>query len=119
MSPVSLAADHTAHIALTLTVCGFAVLFGVLHGIAAVSQLVKKKSPAPAILMLGGSLGALAAAIDCLLGGSLDWLLMLLGGSTVCLAAVCNGKRAGNLHLSHHITRAALAAILVLSFIRV
>lgn len=119
MSPVSLTADHTVHIVLTLAVCGFAALFGILHGIAAVSQLVKKKSPAPALLMLGGSLGTLAAAVDCLLGGSLDWLLMLLGGSTVCLAAVCNGKRAGSLHLSHHIIRAALAAILVLNFLRV
>lgn len=126
MSPVNILTNHTVHIALTLAVCGVAVLFGVLHGIAAVSQLVKRKDPAPAILMLGGSLGALAAAIDCLLGGSLDWLLMLLGGATVCLAAVCNGKRAAAqkgdpalFHLSHHITRTALAAILVLSFIRV
>lgn len=119
MSPVIIVMSNTRNIVLALAVCGAAVLFGVLHGIAAVSQLVKKKSPAPAILMLGGSLGVLAAAIDCLLGGSLDWLLMLLGGFAVCLAAVWNGKRAGNIHLSHHIIRAALAAVLVLSFLRV
>lgn len=126
MSPVNIIPNHIGHIALTLAVCGFAALFGILHGIAAVSQLVKKSGPVPAILMLGGSLGVLAAAIDCLLGGSLDWLLMLLGGSTVCTAAVCNGKRAAAqkgdpalFHLSHHISRAALAAILVLNFLRV
>ena len=119
MSPVIIVMSNTGNIVLALAVCGAAVLFGVLHGIAAVSQLVKKKSPAPAILMLGGSLGVLAAAVDCLLGGSLDWLLMLLGGAMVCAAAVWNGKRAGSLHLSHHIIRAALAAVLVLNFLRV
>ena len=117
MSLSGLVTEHTVHIALTLAVCGFAALFGILHGIAAVSQLVKKKAPAPAVLMLGGSLGALAAVVDCLLGGRFDWLLMLLGGAMVCAAAVWNGRRAGKLHPAHHLIRAGMMLILVVGFI--
>ena len=117
MSPVNIVSNHIGHIALTLAVCGVAALFGLLHGIAAVSQLVKKTGPIPALLMLGGSLGVLAAAIDCLLGVGLDWLIMLLGGSMVCLAAVCNGNRTGKLHPAHHLIRAGMMLILVVGFI--
>ena len=117
MSLSGLVTEHAVHIALALAVCGFAALFGILRGIAAVSQLVKKTGPIPALLMLGGSLGVLAAAIDCLLGGGLDWLIMLLGGSMVCLAAVCNGKRTGKLHPAHHLIRAGMMLILVVGFI--
>ena len=41
MSLSGLVTEHTVHIALPLAVCGFAALVGILHGIAAVSQLVK------------------------------------------------------------------------------
>ncbi len=104
--------DHQFHVIFTLAVCVLAWLFALLHGIAAGSQLYKKTGSVPALLMLGGSLGVLAAGIDCLVGGGLDWLLMLLGGTIVCTAALCNGKRAGNLHLSHHLIRLGLVLAL-------
>lgn len=108
---------------LTYVVCALTALFALLHLIAALSQL-KSHSPAPHILMLGGALGALAAALDCLLRGSFDWLLMLLGGAMVCAAALWNGRQAAkskgenHFHLSHHITRAGLVLILVISMVK-
>lgn len=104
---------------LKIAICVLAGLFAVLHIIAAVSQLAKKKSPAASVLMLGGALEALAAGIDCLIGGSLDWLFMLVGGVMVCAAAIMNGRAAGKLNPLHHIIRGVLAAGLTLAFLLV
>lgn len=111
--------DHQAYVLCLIATCTVAVLFAVLHLIAAISQLIKKSSPAQAVLMLAGALGVLAAAIDCAMGGAFDWLLMLAGGAMVCAAAIWNGKRSGAFHLSHHIVRAVVVIILILSFISV
>ncbi len=117
---------------LKIAVCAMAGLFALLHGIAAISQLPKslKSGSAgnllPHLLMLAGGLTAAAAVAACLLGSSFDWLLMLLGGSAVCGAALWNGRRAAAqqgdqalFHLAHHISRAAVMLILVVNFVRV
>lgn len=110
--------EYTIYIAFLILTCLLAGLFAVLHLIAAVSQLRKETHPSH-ILMLASSLVVLSAVTGCLLGSGFDWLLLLVGGGMVCAAAIWNGRRSGTLHLSHHITRAAVVLILVLNFIRI
>lgn len=112
--------DHQIHVIWTVAVCALAGIFALLHLIAAGSQLKRHFHPAH-LLMLAGALGTAAAAADCLYGGTLDWLIMLQGGWMVCAAALWNGMRAqgetARLHLSHHIIRAGIAAVLVCAMI--
>lgn len=117
--------DHQFYVAWTITVCVLAGLFGALHLIAVISRIRKGFRPSY-LVMLGGALGVLAAAVDCLLGGSFDWLLMAIGGGMVCGSAFWNGKAAaaesgdaGMFHLSHHLIRFGIAIILTMTFIRV
>lgn len=93
-------------------------LFALLHLAAAVSQF-KTRPLAPHILMAAGALGLGAAIYDSVNAGACDWLLALLACGMICGAALWNGRRSGEFHLSHHITRAALALILVLDFVLV
>ncbi|MDE6837303.1 MAG: hypothetical protein K2P33_02800 [Acutalibacter sp.] len=91
-------------------------LFALLHLIAALSQL-KARPLAPQLLMAAGALGLGAAVYDSVNAGAYDWLLALLACGMICGAAIWNGRRSGELHLSHHITRIALALILVIDFV--
>lgn len=118
---------HTFFIIWTLTVCVFALVFAVLHLIAAISAMRKKYSPSQ-IVMLAGCVVSLLSIPACLWGwpGNLDALLMAAGGGAVCGAAFYNGRsaaaKAGDpklFHLSHHISRFAFVLILVINFIRV
>lgn len=114
--------DHQGYIALTITVCVLAGLFGLLHLVAAASQIMKDRKPAH-MVMMAGALCAIAAAVVCLCGAgsgyNLDSLLMALGGGAVCGAAWQNGKSSGNFHLAHHLLRFGIALVLVFTFIRV
>lgn len=93
-------------------------LFALLHLIAAGSQL--RRGPlAPHLLMAAGSLGLGAAIFYSMDAGAYDWLLALASCAMICGAAVWNGKRSGEFHLSHHITRIALALLLVIDFVLV
>lgn len=95
----------------------FAILFGLLHLIAAILQF-QSKDPAArgsAIFMACGCISVLAAAITRLLGaGWIICLELLAGCAVICFAAYLNGKRAENFHLSHHIVRGGIAAALVI-----
>ena len=111
--------DHHELSTQMLILCGFAVLFGLLHIIAAASQLGKKKKKryiSSWTMIIGGVLMILAAAL-CVFGSTLDWGSALLGGLLVCFAALMNGRRGGNMHKTHHIIRAAIAACIVIGFI--
>lgn len=93
-----------------------AALFALLHLIAALSQL-KTRPLAPHLLMAAGALGMGAAIFDSVNNGAYDWLLALLACGMICGAALWNGRRSEEFHLSHHVTRIALAALLVLDFV--
>lgn len=107
--------DHTLLVTYMIVTCAAAFLFAVLHLAAAASQFKKGVKPSHA-LMFCGALGVLAAIVDCVLGGSFDWLLMLLGGGMVCGAAFWNGKSAGKVNPLHHVIRGAVVVVLVLAF---
>ena len=46
----------------------------------------------------------------------MDALSAACGFLLVCFAAYLNGRRSGNVHLSHHLVRGGIAVLLVLGF---
>ena len=112
--------DHRELITQMLILCGIAALFGLLHIIAAASQLGSKKKKkrryvTPWTMIIGGLL-MIQAVILCVFGSNLDWASALLGGLFICFAAFMNGRRSGNMHKIHHVIRAAVALALVAGF---
>ena len=111
--------DHHELITQMLILCAVAALFGLLHIIAAASQLGQKKKKKHYIsswTMIIGGLLMIQAVVLCVFGSTLDWASALLGGLLVCLAALMNGRRSGNMHKVHHIIRAVIAAAIVVGF---
>ena len=99
-----------------------AILFGLLHIIAARTQLKSKDAAARGLsiaMICGGVCVAVEAAAH-LLGSSPGWMDALTCASgclLVCVPAYENGRRSGNLHVSHHIVRGAIAVLLVAGFL--
>ncbi|MDE6282122.1 MAG: hypothetical protein K2M15_10150 [Oscillospiraceae bacterium] len=111
---------------MNIVVSILAILFGALHIIAAVTQF-KSKDPAArglAISMASGGIAAILSAAFHLYWGAVggnsnlsDATTLAIGSLMICFAAYINGRRAGNLHLSHHIVRGTIAALLVAGFV--
>ncbi len=100
-----------------IVVCVVSVLFGALSLVAAVSQMKNEKKPFPGVLMSGGSVLLLAAAVVCLCELGWDWALALVGCVGICVAAMWNGIQSKNLHIQHHVVRIALSVLLVVGFV--
>lgn len=100
-----------------IVLCIVSGLFGALSLVASVSQMQNEKKPFPGVLMSGGSVLLLAAAVVCLCGLGWDWALALAGCVGICAAAMWNGIHSKNLHMQHHIVRIALSLLLVIGFI--
>jgi len=100
----------------------FAILFGLLHIVAACTRF-KSKDPAArgfAITMAcGGVCMAFIAAAHLTRAnpGWADALSAATGCLLICFSAYANGRRAGNVHPSHHIVRGAIAALLAAGFL--
>lgn len=107
--------DHTALITKMLILCAIAALFGLLHIVAAASQFRKGHVRQNLLMLIGGVLMLLAVAL-CVIGSPLDWAEALCGSWLICMNAVLNGKRNGQIHWQHHILRAAVAIGLVVGF---
>ena len=98
-----------------------AILFALLHLIAAATQF-KSKDPAErgsAVLILCGGVALICSAVAHLIyDGTGDWITVLSAGVCgffpICFAAYLNGRRSGNVHLSHHLVRGGIAVVLVL-----
>lgn len=107
-----------------IIICVLAILFGLLHIIASITQF-KSENPTArgsAVMMTLGGMAVIAAAIVHLigLGGTVfGWaaaLELLVGCALVCFAAYLNGKRSEDFHLPHHVIRGGIAAVLVILF---
>ena len=104
-----------------IAVSVLAILFGLLHIIAARTQL-KSSEPAArgfAIAMLCGGVCVAFEAAAHLIGNNPGWIDALAcatGCLLICFSAYANGRRTGNVHLSHHIVRGTIAALLVAGF---
>ena len=102
-----------------------AVLFGLLHLIAAAVQF-KSKDPAArglAVSMASGGICTIIAAIFHLYWGAVgsnanlsDATTLAIGCLLICAAAYMNGRQSGNVHLSHHLVRGGIAVLLVVGF---
>lgn len=88
-------------------------MYAALSMLAAIVQMRTQARRDTPIMMLGGGILMIAAA---LLPGA-DWILALIGGALICAAAFLNGKRSGSFHIQHHIIRLALTMILVVGFV--
>lgn len=101
-----------------IAISALAILFGLLHIIAARTQLKSTDSAgkSSAIAMLCGGVCVVLEAVAHLVGHNLNWVDALgvaVGCLLICTAAYENGRRAGKVHLSHHIVRGTVAALLV------
>ena len=103
-----------------IAVSVLAILFALLHIIAAVTQF-KSKDPAArgsASLMLCGGAALIVSAVAHLVNSSSGaWIDVLSAGVCgflpICLAAYLNGRRSGNVHTLHHAVRCGVAIVLV------
>ena len=103
-----------------------ASLFALLHIIAAAVQF-RSKDPAArgfAVAMASGGICAIAAAVFHIYWGAVggnanlsDAATLAIGCLLICASAYVNGRRSGNVHLSHHVIRGGIAALLVICFI--
>lgn len=99
-----------------------AILFGALHILAAVTQFKARDAAARgfAIAMACGGIELICAAVGHLTvgGPSLsDGMFAAAGCLLICASAYANGRRAGNVHLSHHIVRGGIAVLFVIGFL--
>lgn len=108
-----------------IAVSALAVLFGLLHIIAAAAQF-KSGDPAArglAVTMASGGICAIIAAMFHLYWGAVggnsnlsDASTLAIGCLMICAAAYLNGRRSGNVHVSHHLIRGGIAVLLVAGF---
>ena len=105
-----------------IVVSVLAILFGALHAAAACTR-IRAKDPSArgfAIAMACGGIALICAAIVHLMGHLFGWqdaVPAVTGSLLICVAAYENGRRSGNLHLSHHVVRGVIAALLVVGFL--
>ena len=103
-----------------IAVSVLAILFGLLHIVAAATQF-KSKDPAArgfAVAMTCGGINVIGAAISHLAGGMAgDIGALSIAYLLICLAAYLNGRRAGKVHVSHHLIRGGIAVLLVICFV--
>lgn len=107
--------DHRDLIMKMLILCVLAALFGLLHIVAAASQLRKQRYTSHWTMLIGGVLMLLAVVL-CVTGSALDWTVALFASLLICMAAFMNGRRSGNLHWQHHVIRVSEAIALVIGF---
>ena len=107
-----------------IAVSVLAILFALLHIIAAAAQL-KSKDPAArggASLMLCGGAALICSAVAHLINSSpgawIDTLAAAVCGFfPICFAAYLNGRRAGKIHTLHHAVRCGIAVLLTVGFV--
>ena len=94
----------------------FAMLYALLSMVAAVYQIKTAERKGTAVMMLcGGALLIWAAGLQ-LFAWSYDWIVAIIGGTLMCIAAFLNGKQGEQFHLSHHIVRAVFTILLLVGF---
>ena len=109
-----------------IAVSVLAILFALLHIIAAAVQF-RSKDPAArgvAVAMASGGICAIAAAVFHIYWGAVggnanlsDATTLAIGCLLVCVSAYMNGRRSGNVHVSHHLIRGGAAVLLIICFV--
>lgn len=86
-------------------ICIITILYGLLSFVAPLTQIRDRERRVPVITMLCGGLVLILAAVLKLLNIPGAAVLAAAGALAVCAAAVINGRKNGNIHVSHHIVR--------------
>ena len=89
-----------------------AIVYGLLHGVAAMAKSKQSGFDTAAWLMLAGS----ALMICAPFARSFGFVAVLVGGALVCIAAMLNGRNSGNFHTLHHVVRISLTALIAVGF---
>lgn len=105
-----------------IAVCILAILFGLLHLLAAATQFKSTEAAVRgfAISMACGGICVAFIAIAHLVGRNPNWmdaLSVATGSLLICGSAYANGRRAGKLHPAHHAIRGLIAVLLVVGFV--
>ena len=94
-----------------------ALAFSLLHLAAAFSGIKQKNySLGNTCILVGSCLTSLALAIFFFVPLA-TVVLWIVGSSIICYGAYWNGRQQENQHISHHIIRGTLAALIALLFI--
>ena len=94
-----------------------ALAFSLLHLAAAFSAMKQKNySLGNKCILVGSCLTSLALAIFFFVPLA-TIILWIVGSSIICYGAYWNGRQQENQHISHHIIRGTLAALIALLFI--
>lgn len=93
------------------------LLYAGLTFFAAFSQLKKAEQKTPYAVMAAGGLILIAAIGLHLISIPFNWFAAVLGGVLICTAAIYNGKKSGNFHITHHIIRFSVTLLLIAGFI--
>ena len=94
-----------------------ALAFSLLHLAAAFSAMKQKNySLGNKCILVGSCLTSLALAIFFFVPPA-TIILWIVGSSIICYGAYWNGRQQENQHISHHIIRGTLAALIALLFI--
>ncbi len=94
-----------------------ALAFSLLHLAAAFSAMKQKNySLGNTCILVGSCLTSLALAIFFFVPLA-TIILWIVGSSIICYGAYWNGRQQENQHISHHIIRGTLAALIALLFI--
>ena len=102
---------------MNIVLCIVSILFGGLSLIAAISQMKAEKKSMSAVLMIVGSVMLISAVICNFTKQQFDYILALVGCAAICVAAIRNGLKSGNLHIQHHIIRITLSLVLTIGFV--
>ena len=92
---------------------GITFLYAALSMLAAIVQIKTSRQKDTPIMMLCGGLLLIAAVFF----KHTNWMIALVGGALICIAAFLNGKRSENFHVSHHIIRFIITLLLVIGFV--
>lgn len=94
-------------------ICGITILYAGLSMLAAVTQIrAATHKDTPIMMLSGGLLLVVAAFLQ-----NIDWIVVIIGGGLICIAAFLNGKRSESFHVSHHIIRFIITLLLVIGFV--
>ncbi|ORO79674.1 glucuronide permease [Streptococcus oralis] len=94
-----------------------ALIFSLLHlAVAFAAMKQKNYSLGNTCILVGSCLTSLALAIFFFVP-LVTIILWIAGSSIICYGAYWNGRQQENQHISHHIIRGTLAALIALLFI--
>lgn len=96
--------------------CVITIIYGLLSIIVSFNQLKDDKKRISTFIMLLGGIVLIIASCLKLFELSIAYIIATIGAILICIAALINGKKNENIHMSHHIIRFIISCILITGF---